>query len=124
MSVYSIDQFFEDFPDFKPKKNIEQVLVQANYDWDMDYKYDPMTHGKILKCNAVPWSYSANGYKFNTIEELLMHIELTYGNDAEIYVDAGEYSDDILKMWYSHQMTATSSLSGSSASTSSPSNNI
>ena len=90
----------------------------------MDYKYDPMTHGKILKCNAVPWSYSANGYKFNTIEELLMHIELTYGNDAEIYVDAGEYSDDILKMWYSHQMTATSSLSGSSASTSSPSNNI
>lgn len=31
-----------------------------------------------------------------------MHIELTYGDDANIWVDADEYTDTILKMWYEH----------------------
>ena len=61
-----------------------------------------MTYGKILKHHAVPRSYSVNGYRFSTIAELIMHIELAYGNDAEIYVDAGEFTDTILKMWYEH----------------------
>ena len=94
MIDYSIDQFFDDFPVFKPYKNKEHVLVEV----------DDESH-----------SYIVNGYKFTTIEELLMHIELTYGNDANIWVDAGEYTDTVLKMWYEHQTTATSSVSSSSS---------
>ena len=94
MTHYSIDQFLDDFPDFKPQKNKENVLVEFNYESKL---------------------YTVNGYKFTTIEELLMHIELTYGNDANIWVDAGEYTDTVLKMWYEHQTTATSSESSSSS---------
>ena len=94
MTHYSIDQFLDDFPDFKPQKNKENVLVEFNYESKL---------------------YTVNGYKFTTIEELLMHIELTYGNDANIWVDAGEYTDTVLKMWYEHQTTATSSVSSSSS---------
>ena len=103
MSSYSIDQFLEDFPEFKPSNKKDVVLVQAVYDWNLDYEYDSMTYEKTLKPSIVPRAYSANGVTFKTIEELIVHIELTYGNDADIYVDAGEYSDDILKIWYSHQ---------------------
>ena len=95
MTNYSIDQFLEDFPAFKPQKNKEHVLVYV------DYK----SQSYIV----------VNGYKFTTIEELIMHIELTYGNDANIWVDAREYTDTILKMWYEHQTMATSSESSSSS---------
>ena len=94
MTHYSINQFLEDFPAFKSQKNKENVLVQFDYTSKL---------------------YIVNGYKFTTIEELLMHIELTYGNDANIWVDAGECTDTILKMWYEHQTMATSSESSSSS---------
>lgn len=94
MTDYSIDQFLDDFPDFKPQKSKENILV----------KFDDKSKLYII-----------NGYKFTTIEELIMHIELTYGNDADIWVDAGEYTDTILKMWYEHQTMATSSVSSSSS---------
>ena len=93
MTNYSIDQFLDDFPAFKPQKSKENILVEFD------------DKSKL---------YIINGYKFTTIEELIMHIELTYGNDANIWVDAGEYTDTILKMWYEHQTTATSSVSSSS----------
>ena len=80
MIDYSIDQFFDDFPDFKPE-NKENILVEFDYESKL---------------------YTVNGYKFTTIEELIMHIELTYGNDVNIFVDADEYTDTILKMWYEH----------------------
>lgn len=92
MTDYSIDQFLDDFPDFKPQKSKENILVEFD------------DKSKL---------YIINGYKFTTIEELIMHIELTYGNDANIWVDAGEYTDIILKMWYEHQTMATSSESSS-----------
>lgn len=94
MIDYSIDQFFDDFPAFKPYKNQENILVEFDYESKL---------------------YTVNGYKFTTIEELIMHIDLTYGNDANIWVDADEYTDTILKMWYEHQTTATSSESSSSS---------
>ena len=99
MIDYSIDQFFDDFPDFKSQKNKENIFVG----------FDDRSQ-----------LYTVNGYKFTTIEELIMHIELTYENDADIWVDAGEFTDTILKMWYEHQTTATSS--DSSSSSVSPSN--
>ena len=68
MTNYLIDQFLDDFLDFKPQKNKENILVEFDYRSQL---------------------YTVNGYKFTTIEELIMHIELTYGNDADIWVDAG-----------------------------------
>ena len=68
MTHYSIDQFLNDFPDFKPQKNKEHIFVGFDY------------MSKL---------YIVNGYRLTTIEELIMHIELTYGNDADIWVDAG-----------------------------------
>ena len=68
MTNYSIDQFLDDFPAFKPQKSKENILVEFD------------DKSKL---------YIINGYKFTTIEELIMHIELTYGNDADIWVDAG-----------------------------------
>ena len=94
MTDYSIDQFLDDFPYFKPQKNKENILVKFDYRSQL---------------------YIVNGYKFTTIEELIMHIELTYGNDVDIWVDAGEFTDTILKMWYEHQTTATSSVFSSSS---------
>lgn len=94
MTDYSIDQFLDDFPAFKPQKNKENILVEFDHESKL---------------------YIVNGYKFTTIEEIIMYIELTYGNDANIWVDADEYTDTILKMWYEHQTMATSSKSSSSS---------
>ena len=94
MTDYSIDQFLEDFPAFKPQKNKQNVLVEFDHESKL---------------------YIVNGYKFTTIEEIIMYIELTYGNDANIWVDADEYTDTILKMWYEHQTMATSNESSSSS---------
>lgn len=93
MTDYQIDQFLDDFPAFKPQKNKENILVKFDYTSKL---------------------YIVNGYRFTTIEELIMHIELTYGNDVDIWVDAGEFTDTILKMWYEHQTMAMSSVSSSS----------
>lgn len=103
MIDYSIDNFKDDFPQFKPIVKRDYVLVKAVYDWNLDYAYDSRCHEKVLKNDAIPRAYSANGMKFKTIEELIIHIELTYGNDVDIMVDADKYTDDILKMWYEHQ---------------------
>ena len=94
MIDYSIEQFLDDFPAFKSQKNKENILVEFD-------------HTSKL--------YIVNGYRFTTIEEVIMYIELTYGNDANIWVDADEYTDTILKMWYDHQTMATSSESSSSS---------
>ena len=88
---YSIDQFLEDFPEFKPKtKKNKSIIIHTRYDCYSSF-------------DAVPNAYSVDGRVFESIEEMFIYIELTYGKDVDIYVDAEPaVADKIIEVWYSN----------------------
>ena len=80
----SIDQFIEDFPE----KN-KSITIYARYDCYSSF-------------DAVPNAYSVDGKVFESIEEMFIYIELTYGKDVDIYVDVEPaVADKIIEVWYS-----------------------
>lgn len=86
---YSIDQFLEDFPEFKPKTKNKSIIIRVRYD----------CYGSF---DVVPNGYSVDGRVFKSIEEMFIYIELTYGKDIDIYVDAEPaLADKIIEVWYS-----------------------
>lgn len=89
----SFDDLSRYFPMLNSKEGRPVVSINPIYD-DKDYESN-----FNLKPDAKPTRFAVDGKKFSSIEEMFVHIELTYGNDVELWIDCKD-ADTICKAWY------------------------
>lgn len=80
----SIDEWTKEFSNVV---KIDYITIKALFKmWD-DYTYDDKTMQHVLKFNAVPYTWTANGHKFNTLDELIVYLQLNCINDESLILD-------------------------------------
>lgn len=77
---------------------IDYVLISTNFKmWD-DYTYDDKTNSHILKPEASPREWIANGNIFKTVDELIVWLQLNCINDERIMLNGMRHKEEKMFM--------------------------
>ena len=80
----SIDEWTKEFSN---AVKIDYIMIETLFKmWD-DFAYDDKTMLHVLKPDATPYAWTANGHKFNTLDELIVWLQLNCINDESLILE-------------------------------------